>query len=357
MSSQTLSQNRSLESEAAHLNLGDKYEMRRLLATGGAARIFLARQIDLDRDVVVKVLRQPLNARPDAGKQFLLEARLLARLEHPNIVQIIDFGEQEGYCFFVMEYVRGGSLRSLIDRVPLLPLDVALSIAYFVLRGIAYVHERQVLHLDLKPANILVTKEAVIKVADFGLARLASQNETRSSPRPQAGTPLYMAPEQVLGAKLDERSDIFSLGVLLYQLLCGKPPFTGQSADEVYLKILACRVTPPSTLRPEIPDFVENLVMSSLQRDRNARHAAVASMLEDCAAALQKLSVHRPEERVSRFLSEPAQYRGIIRKPTASRAGTRALRRSLVSRLKWLLVPLLAFALLALEIGLTTRLR
>jgi len=308
MSSQTLSP------EASRVQLGDKYEMTRPLATGGAARIFLARQISLDREVVVKVLRSQLSSQQEFRKRFVQEAKLLAHLEHPNIVHVIDFGEQEGFYYFVMEYVRGGSLRDLLERADRIPVDVALSLGYFILRGLAYVHDHHVLHLDIKPANILLTREGVVKVADFGLARLVNQGESGAQRQFPAGTPLYMSPEQVQGVALDARSDLFSFGVLLYQLLTFKNPFEGRSSDEVYRKILACRVEPPSVLKPEVPDFVDNLIMACLQRDRSTRYPSASALANDLHAALGKLGIHRPDERVRRYLGDPSHYRAVLKK-------------------------------------------
>ncbi len=299
------------------VQLGDQYTMGRPLATGGAARIFLARQISLDREVVVKVLRRQLSTQKEFRLRFAEEAKLLARLEHANIVQVIDAGEQDGFYYFVMEYVRGGSLRDLIERAESLPVDVALSIAYFTARGMVYMHEHHILHLDIKPANILLTRDGVVKVADFGLARLIDRQRSResgdSSAHP-AGTPLYMSPEQVKGATLDARSDIFSFGIVLYQLLTGVTPFRGRSSDEVFREILHSTVQPPSEWREEIPSCVDNLVMTCLARDRSLRFSRGEALIAELHGVLERLGIHRPDERLRDYISDPNHYRKVIKR-------------------------------------------
>lgn len=326
--------------------LGEQYDLDRPLATGGAARLFLARQLSLDREVVVKILRSQLSNQPEFRERFIQEARLLAKLEHQNVVQVIDFGEQDGYYYIIMEYVRGGSVRDLIERAEKLPIDVALAIGYFVARGIDYVHQHQVLHLDVKPANILLTPAGVVKVADFGLARLIDQTGLNRDRRTPVGTPLYMSPEQVQGANLDARSDLFSFGSVLYQLLAQQSPFEGKDSDQVLRRILTCRVTSPSSLRPEIPLFVDDLVMGCLQRDRAQRYPDSGRLMADLHAALGKLAIHDPEERIRKYLSGPELYRAVLKKPAHFRSRVVAKGR----RRAWLQV-LLVMALAGLYLA------
>ena len=328
------------------VHLGEKYAMEQPLATGGAARIFLARQLSLDRQVVVKVLRRQLSAQEEFCRRFEEEARLLARLEHPNIVQVIDAGQQEGFYYFVMEYVRGGTLRDLIERAESLPLDVAISMAYFMVRGMVYMHEHHVLHLDIKPANILLSREGVVKVADFGLARLVDAQTTKDSGSHPAGTPLYMSPEQVQGATLDARSDIFSFGIVLYQLLTGSTPFRGRSSDEVFREILHCRVPPPSAQREEIPACVDELVLTCLQRDRSLRYSRGESLIAEIHGVLEKLGIHRPEERLREYLGDPQHYRRVIKRDPID-----ALKAARPSPLRQAIKPTLAAMTMGLLLG------
>ncbi len=316
------------------VQLGDQFTMGRPLATGGAARIFLARQISLDRDVVVKVLRRQLSTQEEFRKRFAEESKLLARLEHANIVQVIDAGEQDGFYFFVMEYVRGGSLRDLMERADTLPVDIALAMAYFTARGMVYMHEHHILHLDIKPANILLTREGVVKVADFGLARLIDRQRSRESGEGSghpAGTPLYMSPEQVKGATLDARSDIFSFGIVLYQLLTGVTPFRGRSSDEVFREILHGQVPPPSERREEIPSCVDNLVMTCLNRDRSLRFSRGESLIAELHSVLERLGIHRPDERLRGYISDPNHYRKVIKRDPVD--ALKAARPGLLKRL------------------------
>jgi serine/threonine protein kinase len=331
------------------VQLGDNFTIKQALATGGAARIYLAKQISLDREVVVKVLRQQLSSQPEFQDRFATEARLLARLEHPNIVQIIDFGDHDGSYYFIMEYVRGGSLGDLLDRADFIPLDVALSIAQFIVRGLAYVHENQVLHLDIKPANILLTRQGIIKVADFGLARIYDEGKSERRRRGHpAGTPLFMSPEQVQGMKLDIRSDLFSFGILLYQLLTFHNPFQGRSTEEVYQLIRACRVEPPSTLRSEIPLPLDNLVMTCLERDRAKRYASAVELLADLNSVLEFLGIHNPEQRVAKFIDSPFNYRAVLKRTSAHRRKFAHLRKGRKTT-RVLVVLLVATLLLAAD--------
>ena len=199
------------------------YELHGLLGKGGMGVVYRGRDTKLDRPVAVKVLRADLDADPETNERFLREARAAAELNHRNIIQIYDFGEEAGSAFIVMELLDGSSLRELLDTRLDLSFERKLQIMTGVCEGVAFSHSRSIVHRDLKPGNLFLTTDHQVKVLDFGLARIESSNLTRSGL--VFGTPDYMSPEQVCGKVVDERSDIFSLGAVFYELLTGRQPF------------------------------------------------------------------------------------------------------------------------------------
>ena len=194
-----------------------RYELLDRLGKGGMGVVYRARDTKLDRPVAVKMLLGDLEDDDETRERFLREARAAGELSHRNIIQIYDFGEEGGRAFIVMELLEGTSLNEFLKEHPDLSLDRKLQIMIGVCEGLAFSHTRSIIHRDLKPANLFITKDRQVKVLDFGLARIASSNLTRAGL--VFGTPDYMSPEQVRGKVVDERSDIFSLGAVFYQML------------------------------------------------------------------------------------------------------------------------------------------
>src|SRR5436305_11421916 len=218
--------------------VGD-FLIRRKLGAGGMGQVYLARQLSLKRDVALKFLRADLNANPTARKRIQTEAEAVARLNHANIVHIYEIRERDGLWYMALEYVEGRNLRDYLARKGPPDLPVCLSIIRQVGSALQKAHEQGIVHRDVKPENILVTRKVEVKVTDFGLSRFfagpaPALNLTQSGVT--LGTPLYMSPEQVQGKPVDHRSDIYSFGVTCYHLLAGEPPFRGTTAFDVAYK-------------------------------------------------------------------------------------------------------------------------
>lgn len=235
------------------------------------AQVYLARDVRLGRDVAVKVLDKKLAERPGFRERFMREARLAAALDHPNIVPLYDFGD-ENALFLVMPYLSGGSLQDLLPRTPLPPGDV-VTYGSQIADALDYAHQRKVVHRDVKPANMLLHADRRLMLSDFGLAKIVGQTNTPNAPRnrPDAGTPEYMAPEQVVGSS-DARSDIYGLGVVLYLLLTGRLPFTGSSSNEVMQRHVREEPVAPRIYNPNIPPAMESVVLRAMAKSPDDRY-------------------------------------------------------------------------------------
>jgi serine/threonine-protein kinase len=247
--------------------LGDVYAVEREVGRGGMATVYLARDLKHERDVAVKVLHPELGA-VLGGERFLTEIRTTARLQHPNILPLIDSGAADGWLYYVMPFVEGESLRGRLAREHQLPIDDALQIAREVADALQYAHERGVIHRDVKPENILLQSGHAL-VSDFGIALAATRvgGERLTESGVSLGTPQYMAPEQAMGEReLDGRVDVYALGSVVYEMLAGEPPFTGPSAQAIVARVLTA--DPPSlrARRATVPPFVDAAVATALQK-------------------------------------------------------------------------------------------
>src|SRR5207302_1406183 len=263
--------------------LAGRYRIERELGRGGMATVHLAHDLKHDRPVALKVLRPEVAAALGA-ERFLREIAITARLDHPHILTLIDSGEADGFLFYVVPYVRGESLRTKLEREQQLPLDAALRITEQVASALDYAHRQGVIHRDVKPENILL-HEGEAMVADFGiaLAVLQEAGERLTATGVSVGTPEYMSPEQAAGDRqLDARSDVYSLGAVLYEMLAGEPPHTGPTARAVIAKILAAPPTRLAVVRRDVPGTVDAALARALGKapaDRFASAAAFASAL------------------------------------------------------------------------------
>lgn len=263
--------------------LAQHYRVERPLGAGGMATVYLARDVKHDRDVALKVLRPELAATLGA-ERFLAEIRITAALDHPHILTLLDSGESDGFLWYVLPYVRGESLRSRLNREGQLPLNDALVIARQIASALDYAHRHGIIHRDIKPENILLF-EGEAMLTDFGIALAVGEvagarlTETGFS----VGTPQYMSPEQATGRPLDARSDVYSLGAVVYEMLAGEPPHSGATAQAVIAKLLSDRPTPLRTLRDTVPEAIESAIAKALVKvpaDRFASAAQFASALE-----------------------------------------------------------------------------
>ena len=274
--------------------LGDRYVIERELGAGGMARVYLARDLKHDRDVALKILPAELNTATGA-ERFLNEVRITSSLDHPNILTLIDSGSNEGALWYVVPYIRGESLRERLKREGQLPLDDAINIARQVAAALEFAHARGIVHRDVKPENILL-HEGVALLADFGVALAVAEagGDRLTGTGHSVGTPQYMSPEQATHDRhLDLRTDIYSLGAVLYEMLAGEPPHTGPNAQAVIARLLTEKPTPLRLLRDTVPEPVEAAVARALAKipaDRFPRASQFADQLTAREAAKPWLS-------------------------------------------------------------------
>lgn len=249
--------------------------------------VYLARHETLDKDVAVKILPESMAADPEFVERFLREARAAAKLDHPNVIRILDAGSHDGIHAIVMEYVDGTDLQKIIDRRGRIGLRDALLITRHTALALAAAHRLGIVHRDIKPANILITRRGMVKVSDFGLARQIHAAATMTRPDEMIGTPHYVAPEQARGEAVDGRTDIYSLGGTLYCMLTGRPPFTGPTPLSIVMKHTNPSEKPVKLrqIDPSIPENVEALVERCLEKDPARRFQTA----EEVAAEVDRI--------------------------------------------------------------------
>ncbi|GAC1643919.1 MAG: hypothetical protein NVS9B11_13830 [Candidatus Dormibacteraceae bacterium] len=248
-----------------------KYRIKSELGRGGMGAVYLAEQPGLGREVAIKELIQPPSGDPVALQRFLQEAQVMARTSHPNLVQVHDLELFGGANYIVLEFVRGRSLRDWLTRGPMSPPQV-FAVMHGVLQALDYAHKHAVVHRDMKPENVLLSDEGMVKVADFGIARLTDDSGvggTATKTGTTVGTPQYMSPEQVASSKVDGRSDLYSAGIMFYELVVGHPPFTANEADGPFTlmaKHVQAPPKPPSVHRPGLDMELEAVILKSLAK-------------------------------------------------------------------------------------------
>ena len=247
-------------------------------AEGTLAELYKGTQRALSRAVAVKVLKPSITPASQLGKRFLREASLLSRLSHQNVPHVYDAGESDDRPFIVMELIEGPSLRKVMDDGGPLPVDAAVAIARELASALAHVHALGVVHRDVKPANILLSRRGDVKLTDFGIARDTSEPHDGLG---VVGTPAYMSPEQVLGDRLDFRSDLFALGIVLFEMLTGRRPFEEEAGRTVMQKIRLDRYQAPSSLRPEVSAVIERVLARCLEKNPTHRYESAESVARD----------------------------------------------------------------------------
>jgi eukaryotic-like serine/threonine-protein kinase len=257
-----------------------RYEVERVLGRGGMAVVYLARDRELHRSVAVKVLEPRFTGDESVQARFVREARLAARLSHPNVVQVYDAGESDDRPYIVMEYVPGSSLA----QAGKLPPDEAVQLALQACAGLQHAHEAGLVHRDIKPGNLLLREDGVLKIADFGIARTTDATQL-TQVGTILGTAAYLAPEQAAGEEVTAAADLYSLGAVLYELLTGRRPYEFDSLAELAAKQSEGSITPVRDLEPSVPEPVEAAVMRTLARDPRFRPASASELAQDLAAA------------------------------------------------------------------------
>ena len=279
------------------------YQIEAELGKGGMGVVYKARHTRLDRTVALKMIRGGTDADPAELTRFQTEARAVARLQHPHIVQIFEVGEHEGLPFFSLEFCAGGSLAGKLKGNLPSPREAARVLEQ-IARGMQTAHEQGIIHRDLKPANVLLTQDGTPRVADFGLARKLDE-EGQTVTGAVMGTPSYMAPEQTTGLSqlVEPAADVYALGAILYECLTGRPPFKGVSAWETIKQVLTADPVPPRQLNASVPRELETICLKCLEKAPGRRYASAAALAEDLRAGGTGEPIHaRPVGRVERAL-------------------------------------------------------
>jgi eukaryotic-like serine/threonine-protein kinase len=266
--------------------LSGRYRLEAKLGSGGMSTVYLARDETLDRAVAVKVMHREMSEQEDQLERFRQEARAVAKLSHPNVVSVIDAGEDGGYPYIVFEYVEGETLKQRIARVGALDTQDAVAYAIEVARGLSVAHARSMVHRDIKPQNILIDSEGRAKLTDFGISRQLEQDGMTATGR-VLGTTDYVSPEQAMGRAVDPRSDVYSLGVVLYEMLVGQVPFAADSQVGVAMKHVNEELPDVQRRREGLSAAVALVVERSTAKDPGQRYQQVGEMIDDLSTALE----------------------------------------------------------------------
>jgi serine/threonine-protein kinase len=259
---------------------GSRYEIQAVLGRGGMGVVYRAHDRDLDDAVAIKTLRgEALSADPTLLDRFKQEIRLARRITHPNILRTHDLGETGGLRYLSMEFVKGLTLKQLVEAGDILPMPVGLRIAKQICAGLAAAHEVGVIHRDIKPQNIIIEATGGLKIMDFGIARL-KEDRGMTAEGTVVGTPDYMSPEQARGVTLDFRSDIYSTGVVLYEVFTGTLPFEGDTPLAVVLKHIQENPPSPQARNPKIDPKISQIILKCMQKDPRDRFQSVNELYE-----------------------------------------------------------------------------
>ncbi len=263
--------------------IGERYEILEKIGTGGMSDVYKAKDHKLNRFVAVKVLKQEFSENANFVSKFRVEAQAAAGLMHPNIVNVYDVGEENGIYFIVMELVEGITLKKYIEKKARLSVKEATSIAIQVSMGIEAAHNNHIIHRDIKPQNIIISKEGKVKVTDFGIAKAATSNTITSN---VMGSVHYTSPEQARGGYSDEKSDIYSLGITLFEMLTGRVPFNGETTVAIAIKHIQEELPSPREFVPEIPVSIEQIVFKCCQKSPDRRYQSMGEVIQDLKQSL-----------------------------------------------------------------------
>ena len=304
--------------------INDRYEIIKTIGEGGMANVYLANDTILDRKVAIKVLRGDLSNDEKFIRRFKREALSVSNLSHPNIVEVYDVGEEDGNYYIVMEYIEGKTLKQLLQKRGALTLNEVIDIMTQLTDGLAHAHEAYIIHRDIKPQNIMIEDNGLVKITDFGIA-MALNSTQLTQTNSVMGSVHYLPPEQANGKGSTVKSDIYSLGILMYELLTGSVPFKGDTAVEIALKHMKEKIPSIRKQNPTIPQSVENIVLKATAKNPKNRYDNVRVMYKDLQTALQRDNEKRlvyeyPENDLEETKVIPQvtkEIKQVIDKPTA----------------------------------------
>ena len=263
--------------------IGDRYEVISHIGVGGMADVYKGKDHKLNRFVAIKVLKDEFRNDRNFVSKFRAEAQAAARLAHPNVVNVYDVGDEDGINYIIMELVEGITLKNYIERKGKLTVRETTSIAIQVAMGIEAAHNINIVHRDIKPQNIIISREGKVKVTDFGIAKVASSNTISSV---TMGSVHYTSPEQARGGYSDAKSDIYSLGIVMYEMITGRVPFDGETAVSVAVKHLQEEMVPPHVYAPDIPLSLEQIIQKCTEKSQERRYANTGELLKDLKQSL-----------------------------------------------------------------------
>ncbi len=261
--------------------LAERYRIRKLLGSGGMADVYEAWDLELDEAIAVKVVHPDVASREEMVSQFKKEIKLARKIVHPNVCRIFDFGSDQELKFVTMELLEGSTLDRLTRERTDLDLDTKIEMFREILTGLEAAHQTGIIHRDLKPQNVMVTPEGRAVIMDFGIARELDTSEIDTSSSDVVGTPAYMAPERMLGNPVDQRADVYSLGVILFELATGRRPFSGLTVFDMAQNQLSVDPPPPSAINPELPPWLEPIILKMLAKQPEDRFQNVAEVMAD----------------------------------------------------------------------------
>lgn len=297
-----------------------RYEVIGELGQGAMGVVYKARDPLIDRVVAIKTINLglALDEKDEYEGRFYQEAKAAGRLNHPNIVTIYDVGKSGDVAYIAMEFLEGRELRDIMNERGVLPVEQVLDVTAQVALGLAYAHEHGIVHRDVKPSNIMLVRDGHVKITDFGIARMASA-AVRTQTGMVLGSPKYMSPEQVMGKDIDQRSDIFSLGVMLYELLTGQAPFDGENVNAIMYQTLNVLPAPPNTLNPAVPEMVNFIVAKALAKGIEDRYQSAEDFavdLRNCrdssSRSSQRIEVLKPLPGAGKKISDSVDIAGRV---------------------------------------------
>lgn len=289
----------------------DRYKLIKILGTGGMADVYLAEDVMLDKYIAIKILKKELINNRESLRYFQNEAEVISHLSHPNIVEVYDVGMAEGHPYIVMEYIEGKTLKEIIrEKAPLTPTFVVYVIEG-VLAALIHSHKKGIIHRDIKPHNIMINKNGEVKVMDFGIARITEQGNTMTITNDIVGSVHYLSPEQASGSEITELSDVYSCGIVFYEMLTGKLPYDGQNPVSVAVNHIQGGLIPPKDIVEDIPQEVENIVLKATMRDPQKRFKSALEMnifIEKARVLIEEGNINK----VKRIpLDEPDNTKGV----------------------------------------------